>query len=204
VGDSASGLRKEIVGAPRSREAYGAPFLLSKPATFLEPGWGDRLISAPDTQSLFSGRKEAARGHNGSVVRFWLANKVSEDRLETEFFLARLGLAERAAFEAGLEKFEHLSEDESIYWFEGTLAQVVTAVTALGENYGLTNLGVEVSDRELAAKWPVKIKVGMLAVGVEEIPGRGERRLRASRRENQRATPEPSLESEIKRDFMPR
>jgi hypothetical protein len=138
------------------------------------------------------------------MVRFWLVSRGSEDRLETAYFAARLALAEQVAFEAGLEKFSSLDGNDAIYWFEGTMAQVVRAVSLLGDNYGLTGLGVEVSDKEMASKWPSRVRSAAIAVSESEIPGKGDRRLHESRRQEARSIPEPDLESEMKRGFMPR
>jgi hypothetical protein len=140
------------------------------------------------------------------MVRFWLANRPSEDKVETAFLAARLALVEQVANASGLERFLYLGDEESIYWFEGTLTQVAQTVGVLGEEYGLSGLAVEVSTRDLAEKWPVEVKTGGLALSNEEMPGKGDRRLRRGRRQEgrQRQAPEPDLESTMKRDFMPR
>jgi hypothetical protein len=137
------------------------------------------------------------------MVRFWLANRASSDRIETEFLGARLALIEQVAMQAGLERFSYYGEEETVFWFEGTLGQVVMAVQELGEQWGLEHLGVEVSSRDLADKWPSAVKVGSLAVGEAEVPGKGDRRLRTGRRHEEPAVPEPDLESTLKRAFIP-
>lgn len=138
-----------------------------------------------------------------SMVRFWLANRPTDNRVEAAFLSARVALAEQVAEQAGLEKFNYFDEEESLYWFEGTLSQVVQAVRVLSEQYALSGVGVEVDNRSLAEKWPVAVKVGGVSVSKEEIPGRGDRRLQGGRRQTGREVPEPNLESEMKRGFEP-
>jgi hypothetical protein len=137
------------------------------------------------------------------VVRFWLMTKLTEDQVETAFLSARLELVMRAARRAGLVQQAHFGEEEAVYWFEGSLEKVAAVVKLLGQEYDLTGLGVEVSDKEEVTKWPKEVKVGSLALASEEVPGHGERRMRAQRRHLGWVAPSPELELEIKREFIP-
>lgn len=136
------------------------------------------------------------------MVRFWLVNKASEDKTEAEFLRTRLALVTRIATEAGLTRQMSMEEEEVLYWFEGDLEAVAETLKTLSVDYALSGLPVEVSSRELAAKWPKGVPTGSLAVSDKAVPGKGERRLRNVRRRGERTQPEPELESTMKREFI--
>ena len=136
------------------------------------------------------------------MVRFWLVNRASEDKTETDFLRTRLALVTRVAAEAGLTRQMYLGEEEVLYWFEGELEAVAAALKTLHMDYALSGLPVEVSSRELAAKWPKAVPIGLLAVSEKAMPGKGVWRLRNVRRRGERTQPEPELESTLKREFI--